>query len=288
MSTPLRQTTVARPVEKDGIGLHSGEKCAATLLPAGPDAGIVFVLDDGRGVLATAEHVVDTTRGTTLGVGKARVGCVEHLMAALYGMGVDNVRVEVSGSEVPACDGSAAEWVELLRRVGRKRLDCERTALSLRRAVWVVDGSGWAVAAPASSGLSLSVGVDFEGTAAGKQTLWTRLTRESFARELAPARTFALAEEVERLRAAGLGLGGSEENAFAVGAEGYSGKLRFPDEVVRHKALDLVGDLALCGRRLEGQVTAVRPSHRLSVLLAGALRAALADEEAGRREARSD
>ncbi len=288
MSTRSRQTTVARPVGKEGKGLHSGGRCAATLLPAGPNAGIVFVSEHGEDTPATAEHVTDTTRCTALGVGRARVGSVEHLMAALYGMGVDNVRIEMKGPEVPACDGSAAEWVDLLRRAGRKRLDCERRAAGLRRGVWVVDGAGWAVAGPASGGLSLSVGVDFEGTVAGKQTLWTRLTRESFARELAPARTFALEGHLERLRAANLGLGGGAENAFVVGAESYSADLRFPDEVVRHKALDLVGDLALCGCRFEGQVTAVRPSHRLNVSLARAVRCALGDGGAGQRQGRSD
>jgi len=115
--------------------------------------------------------------------------------------------------------------------------------------------------------------VEYEGTAAGRQGLWMRLSRGEFMRELAPARTFALEEEVEALRARGLARGGSADNAFAVGVESYSGPLRFADEVVRHKMLDLVGDLALCGERFEGQVTAVRPSHRLNVELARALRA---------------
>jgi UDP-3-O-[3-hydroxymyristoyl] N-acetylglucosamine deacetylase len=132
------------------------------------------------------------------------------------------------------------------------------------------------------------VGVDFDGFAAGRQVLWLRVTRQSFARDLAPARTFALAEELEDLRAAGLALGGSEENAFAVGRDGYSGELRFPDEVVRHKALDLLGDLALCGGRLDGQVMAIRPSHSLNVQLAGSVRAALEGGDAGEHRARSN
>jgi UDP-3-O-[3-hydroxymyristoyl] N-acetylglucosamine deacetylase len=209
-------------------------------------------------------------------------------MAALYATGVDNVRVEVRGPEVPACDGSAAEWVDLLRRAGRRRLESEQRAADLPRGVWVAEAGGWAVVSPAPSGLSISVGVDFEGTAAGRQTLWTRLTRKSFARELAPARTFALAEDLERLRAAGLARGGNAGNAFAVGKVGYSGELRFPDEVVRHKALDLVGDLALCGRRLTGHVMAVRPSHGLNVLLARAVRSAIGAEAGTERGARSD
>jgi UDP-3-O-[3-hydroxymyristoyl] N-acetylglucosamine deacetylase len=205
-------------------------------------------------------------------------------MAALYGMGIDNARVEVEGPEVPACDGSAAEWAELLGRAGCVRLDAERRSGRLRRGVWAVANGGWAVVSPAGPGLSLSVGVDYSGTAAGTQTLWMRVTRSSFARELAPARTFASEEELEALRAEGYALGGSEEHAFAVGRDGYSGALRYPDEVVRHKALDLLGDLALCGWPLQGQVTAVRPGHHLNVQLARAVRAALGEQ--GRDEER--
>jgi UDP-3-O-acyl N-acetylglucosamine deacetylase len=223
-------------------------------------------------VEATAEHVVSTLRGTTLGRGEARVGSVEHLMAALYGMGVDNVRVEVNGSELPACDGSARDWVEALMSAGRSQLGVARQVKRLREAVWVEDGASWAMAAPASGGPSLAVEVDFAGTVVGKQRLWMRLTRGRFMRELASARTFVDMKDLEGLRARGLARGGGQENAFGFGSEGYSGPLRFPDEVVRHKALDMVGDLALCGARLEGLVVAVRPSHKLNVALALALR----------------
>ena len=282
MSTRGEQSTVARPVSKRGIGLHTGEKCAVALLPAEPNAGVVFVCGGGEEVPATAEYVVGTERGTTLGSGKARVGAVEHLLGALYGMGVDNARVEVRGPEVPACDGSAQEWVDLLRESGQRRLGVGREVGKLREGVWAGDGAAWAVAMPGAGGLSLAVGVEYEGTAVGRQTLWLRLTRGRFMRELAPARTFALTEELETLREAGLARGGGKENAFAVGRGGYSGPLRFADEVVRHKTLDLVGDLALCGWRFEGQVVAVRPSHRVNAALARGVRAALAKESTRR------
>jgi UDP-3-O-[3-hydroxymyristoyl] N-acetylglucosamine deacetylase len=273
MRTRGEQVTIARSVTKEGIGLHTGERCRATLVPAEANAGIVFVLGEGEVVPATSDHAVRGERGTGLGRGEARVGSVEHVLAALYGMQVDNVRVEVEGPEVPACDGSAREWVAALREAGRRRQGEPREVRRLGEAVWAGSGDAWAVAAPGNGGLSLAVGVEYEGTAAGRQGLWMRLSRGEFMRELAPARTFALEEEVEALRARGLARGGSADNAFAVGADSYSGPLRFADEVVRHKMLDLVGDLALCGERFEGQVTAVRPSHRLNVELAGALRA---------------
>ena len=275
MTTRAEQTTIASPVSKDGFGLHTGVECVLRILPAAADAGIVFVGASGAEIPATAEHVVGTERCITLSAGGARVGSVEHLLAALYGTGIDNARIEVEGPEVPSCDGSAKEWVGLLRAAGKRRQGRPRRLLAVHQAVWAGNGSSWALAIPAR-GLALAVAVDFPGTVVGRQRLWLRLTQQGFAAELAPARTFALAAEVESLRAGGLAKGGGEHNAFAFGPDGYSGPLRFPDEVVRHKALDLVGDLALCGGRIQGHILAARPSHRANLALARALRAALA------------
>lgn len=268
-----RQTTLARPVSKDGIGLHTGRESSLTLLPAAPDAGIVFICGSGAEIPAVAERVVETRRSTTLGQGGARVMTVEHVLSALWGLGVDNARIEVRGEEVPACDGSAREWVELVRQAGVTRLGAPRRALTLREAVWVGEGEMWAVAVPGEK-FTLAVGVDFGESVVGRQTWWGSVTPARYARELAPARTFGFAHEVEALLAAGLGQGGTAENAVIVTADGYSVPLRFPDEVVRHKAMDAIGDLALCGARLQAQVTLVRPSHRLVTKLAGALREA--------------
>jgi len=274
MSTEAEQTTIARPVTKTGIGLHTGERCVVSLRPAESDAGIVFAVQ-GEAIPATAEHVVDTVRGTTLGRGNARIGCVEHLMAALYGLGPDNIRVDVEGPEIPACDGSALEWVKALRKAGRTGVGAPRRIAEVSQAVIRTEGESWLMAGPGRGGLRLAVGVEYPNTVAGKQGFWLALTPTTFARELAPARTFAVLEEVEGLRARGLARGGGESNAFAVGREGYSGPLRFEDEVVRHKMLDLVGDLALCGYRLRGQIVAIRPGHRANVGLARDLRAML-------------
>lgn len=268
-------TTIAQPIRKEGIGLHTGEPCAVTLHPAAPGEGVLFVSECGCRIPARAEYVGDTRRGTTLAAEGARIGAVEHVLAALYALEVDAVRIAVEGPEVPACDGSAREWVEAVQEAGIEGKGARRRDRRLGEGVWVREGEAWAVAAPAAGGLSLAVAVDYEGTAAGQQTLWMRLNRRSFVKELAPARTFALADELEALRARGLARGGSAENAFTVGPEGYSGALRFPDEVVRHKALDLVGDLALCGCRFAAHVTALRPSHRLNVALARAIGGAL-------------
>lgn len=271
------QTTIARPVARQGIGLHTGASSTLTLLPADPDAGIIFVSESGVEIPALADHVVATNRATTLGLGAGRVQSVEHLLSALYALGVDNVRAVVAGPEVPACDGSAREWVSLIRRAGRRGLGRPRPAGALPGPVWTGEGESWAMAWPAHR-LLVAVGVHFPETAVGRQGLWLALTGRRYTEELAPARTFAFEWELESLRASGMARGGGAENAFAVGQTGYSGPLRFPDEVVRHKALDLIGDLALCGRRVKAQVVAVRPSHGGNVALARALRKALVGE----------
>lgn len=273
MSRIGEQVTIASPATKQGIGLHTGERTAVTLLPAEPDAGVVFV-SAGVELPATVDWVVSCERATSLGREGTTVAGVEHLLAALHAVGVDNVRAEVEGPELPACDGSAREWVALLEEAGLRPQGAARAPGQLGRVVWHAAGPSWVVAAPAAE-LSVAVAVDYGDPVVGCQTVWAQVTPEGFARELAPARTFAFAHELEALRAAGLAWGGSEENAFAIGPEGYVGELRFPDEVVRHKALDLVGDLALCGRRLEACVFAVRPSHAANVALAGLLREAL-------------
>jgi len=287
MGRYLEQTTIARPVTMRGTGLHTGGQCAVSLQPAGPGAGIVFATESGALIPASADHVIETERGTSLGAGGESVGCVEHLMAALYGLGVDNVRVEITGPEVPACDGSAREWVELVEEARIAPLGAAKPLGEFKAPIWAGDGAGAVIAVPGSRGLRLAVSVDYEGTVARHQSLWIRLTPRRFARWLAPARTFVMEGELEALRQAGLAKGGSGANAFVAGPGGYSGPLRFEDEVVRHKALDLVGDLALCGWRFEGVVVALRPSHRRNVALAGALRAqflgAAAREEAVRR-----
>jgi UDP-3-O-[3-hydroxymyristoyl] N-acetylglucosamine deacetylase len=272
MGKPAQQTTIARPVNEKGIGLHTGEMCTVSLLPAEPDAGIVFVANDGTEMPALADHVVETTRGTVLGAGAATVGGVEHLMAAVYGLGIDNVRAIVHGPELPAGDGSAAPWARALRGAGLRRLAAERRIGTLSRGVWVAEGETWVTAVPASRGLSLAVAVQYDGTVAGRQTYWLQLTPTRFEKELAPARTFAMLHELEELREHGLARGGSKETAFAVLHDKYSGPLRFHDEVVRHKMLDLVGDLALCGERFHAHVVAVRPGHHTNVALARELR----------------
>lgn len=261
-----RQRTLARPVSCSGVGVHTGRRARLTLSPAAADAGLAFVRRDlGVEIPARAAFVVDTTLCVALGTGDARVGTVEHVLAALAGMGVDNCRIEVDGPEVPVLDGSAAPFVELVREAGLAPQAAPRRLLAVRRPVEVRDGDRLARLEPARE-LSLRFTVDFDHPLAAAQTYEAAGLERTFARELAPARTFCFLRDVGRLRAAGLALGGSLENALVLdeAAVVNPGGLRFPDELARHKALDALGDLALLGAPLVGRFVAHKSGHALN------------------------
>jgi len=213
----------------------------------------------------------------------ARVGTIEHVMAALAGCGIDNAVVEVDGPEPPALDGSAAPFVFLLDCAGILAQDAPRASIEVRRPVRISDGDAFAELRPVAraTGLEMALSIDFAAAAIGRQALSLRLTPASFRQELARARTFTMAEEINRLRAAGLAQGGSLDNAVVVDQArvlNLAG-LRMPDEFVRHKLLDAVGDLALAGAPLRGRFIAHRTGHTLNQRL---LRALFADQSAWR------
>jgi UDP-3-O-[3-hydroxymyristoyl] N-acetylglucosamine deacetylase len=272
------QRTIGAAVACSGTGLHSGAPARVRLLPAPEDAGIAIVRAvDGRRVEipARSEFVVSTERATTLAREGVCAATVEHLCAALYGLGVDNLRAELDGPELPALDGSAAPWVELLRRAGPCEQASPRRHLVLGREVEVREGGRWIRAEPADR-LSLAYAIDYDHPAVGRQALAIEgLDSERFAREIAPARSFAFASELRDLARAGLARGGSLASAVLVGEHGVVNPegLRFPDELVRHKVLDLLGDLALLGSRLRARVRVERGGHRLHQALVAKLRA---------------
>jgi len=247
------------------------------LLPAVEDAGIAFALDRGGRrieIPAQAESLVSTERATSLARDGARVATVEHLLAALYGTGVDNLRIELDGPELPALDGSAAPWVELLRRAGLREQASERRTLALERTLLLREGEAWIRAEPCA-GLSLRYSIDFSHPLIGRQELSIDgEDPEVFAREIAPARTFGFASELAGLFEHGLARGGSLARAVLLDESGVVNPegLRFSDEPVRHKILDLFGDLALLGVRLRARVEVERGGHRLHQALIAALR----------------
>jgi UDP-3-O-[3-hydroxymyristoyl] N-acetylglucosamine deacetylase len=251
--------------------LHTGARAKLEIQPAAADHGIVFVRTDlpGRPELpARSEFVVDTSMATTLGVGGARLSTVEHLMSALAGLGIDNARVLVGGPEVPIMDGSAAPFAELLREAGIRKQDRPKSFLVIRRAVTVADGDKRATLAP-SRRFRVDCSIDFKHPLIHDQSFGVEFTDVSFAREVARARTFGFLRDVERLQSMGLARGGSLQNAIVVddfnilNPEG----LRFPDEFVRHKTLDALGDIALLGLPVLGHLTVVKSGHALHLKL---------------------
>lgn len=286
-----RRRTLKASISCVGIGLHGGRRVSLTLRPASAGTGILFRRTDiGLELPARFDHVVDTRLCTALGVPEApdrRIGTVEHVMAALAGCGVDDAVVELDGPEVPILDGSAAPFVFLIDCAGLTAAPAGAAsgiaeAIEVLRPVRVQDGEGpdaaWAELAPSfGERLELSLTIDFPSTAIGRQSLSLRMTPHAFRTTLADARTFTMAEEVARLRAMGLAQGGSLANAVVVDGPLVlnPGGLRRPDEFVRHKLLDAVGDLALAGAPLRGRFTGHRSGHALNNRL---LRALFADQ----------
>jgi len=274
-----RQQTLKAPIGCVGVGLHSGLRVNMTLRPAPADHGIVFRRTDlGIEIPARFDHVVDTRLATVLGLddGIARIGTVEHLMAALAGSLIDNAMVEVDGPELPILDGSAAPYQFLLDCAGSVEQDAPRTVIHINRRVHVSEGDAFAEFRPASPGrthLHMAMSIDFSAAAIGRQALSLELTPENFRRELARARTFTLVQEIDRMRAAGFARGGSLDNAVVVDQARVLNPagLRMPDEFARHKLLDAVGDLALAGAQISGRFIAHRSGHALNNRLLRAL-----------------
>lgn len=281
------QTTLREPVACTGVGLHCGLPVRLRLLAAPADTGIVFRRTDmeRKGVLIPARYdlVTQTRLGTTLrNAHGATVATVEHLMAALWGAGVDNAVVELDAPEVPIMDGSSEPFLALLAEAGLRRLPVPRKVIRVLRDVEVNEGESSARVAPYEGdeyGCQLEVEIDFRHPLVACQRALYDFGTETFTQALAKARTFGFAHEVAALRAQGLALGGSLENAVVVGDEGVLNAegLRYPDEFIRHKALDCLGDLYLAGHRIEGAFGFVRPGHSVNNKL---LRALLADREA--------
>lgn len=274
----LNQRTLRSPAECEGIALHGGQQAKVRLIPAPVDTGIVFVrtdLEPPVEIPARSDHVVDTRLATTLGRGGATVGTVEHLIAALVGLGVDNVRIEIDGPELPILDGSAQPFVDLVLAAGGTIAQRRpKRFLVVRKTVTVTDETGAKLARlePASC-FSLRCSIDFDHPIVNQQSFELALSDAAFVRELARARTFGFARDVDAMHAAGLARGGGLENAVVI--DDFSIRnpegLRFPDEFVRHKILDAIGDLALLGAPVIGRYVGHKSGHALNARLTAAL-----------------
>jgi len=261
--------TLRREVACTGIGLHSGRPVRLRLRPAPAEHGIRFRRKDvGVEIPATLAHIGAQDHATTLQKDGVSIGTVEHLLAALLGLGVDDVLVEVDGPEVPVLDGSAAPFVILLHEAGLRPLATPRQHLKVMRPVEVVHGTKVARLVPADH-FEVRYSIGFDHPLLRHQAVAVRLTPRTFIDHVAPARTFGFLREVELLRKNGLALGGSLENAIVIGETGVlNNKLRFEDEFVRHKVLDAVGDLALLGHPLLGRLEAAKAGHALHAAVA--------------------
>ncbi|MGH7457610.1 MAG: UDP-3-O-acyl-N-acetylglucosamine deacetylase [Longimicrobiaceae bacterium] len=266
-----RQQTVIRPAEMEGEGIHTGVRVRLRVEPAPANSGVVFQRTDVDPVVeidAKPERVASTERGTTLGRGGVTLRTVEHFLAAVAALGIDNLRVQVHGPELPAGDGSSRDFLALFEQAGVEEQAAVARVLRVEEPFWVrEESSSYMVAA--ADGYRVSTTIEFTHPMVGRQFGSYLIERETFAAELGSARTFGFVREVEELRARGLAMGGSTANAVVLTDRGMADgvELRYPDEFVRHKTLDIVGDLALVGGRIAAHVVAERPSHAGNVAL---------------------
>lgn len=292
-----RQTTLGGRIALEGVGVHTGAKARLVLIPATANTGVCFVrsdIDAGGEEVIPARHrnTAATELATVIGnPSVAAVSTIEHVMAALVGMGVDNAIVEIDGPEVPIMDGSAAPFAEAIEEVGVVELSAARRFLKVLKTIRVENSAQFGVIAP-YDGFRLDISIDFPTPVIGHQRVVLDMTPEVFAREIAFARTFGFAKDVERLWAAGFALGASLDNTVVIAEDGVMNPcgLRRSDEFVRHKALDAVGDLALAGLPILGAFSSSRGGHKLNAQVLGALLAdpsayAVIESDAKRRSA---
>lgn len=274
-----RQHTLAEPLVQSGVGLHLGESVQVRILPAQLGDGRYFVrvdLPSQPVISAHIDRVRETRLSTELAVetadGIASVRTVEHLLAALTGMGIDNARIEIDGPEVPLLDGSAQDWARAIATAGISPQSAPHTLIPLAEPVWVRHEDAFVAAIPAPE-LRFSYGIDFDLPAIGNQWVSWSPSAEPFETAIAPARTFGLAHQIDQLRSLGLIRGGSLDNALVCGPDGWlNPPLRFSNEPVRHKLLDLVGDISLLGWMPLAHLIAYKASHQLHTELARRLR----------------
>jgi UDP-3-O-[3-hydroxymyristoyl] N-acetylglucosamine deacetylase len=263
------QLTIQRAVETEGLGLHTAVHCRMRLVPAPADTGIVFRRTDldNFEIAAHVRNVARVSYATSLMKQGVLLSTTEHILAALYSCGVDNVYIELDALELPILDGSAKPFIELLERAGIRRLRRRRRYIRVLRPLEFADGDRRIGIYPADE-FRVHCFVDYHHPACGPQQVQLAVDRESFSRELAPARTFGFTKDFAPLRAMGLIRGGAMDNAIVLDENAIlNGPLRFPDEFGRHKALDLIGDLALVGRPLKARIVAHKAGHALHTQL---------------------
>jgi UDP-3-O-acyl N-acetylglucosamine deacetylase len=260
------QKTIAKEVYFQGVGLHTGNSCKAIFKPAASNHGVTLVRTDLPGqpaIQALYTNVVGVIRGTTVGDDLMRVHTIEHMLSAVYALGLDNLRIELNANEPPVADGSSQGFFDTLKEAGFIDQQTPRRVLKPQERLVYKNGDTEVIFEP-GEGLKITTVLQYKHPLMQNQEITATIVPDVYRQEIAPARTFCFDYEVEALKKQGLAKGGSLDNAVVIGLDRIHNKekkLRFPDEFARHKALDLLGDLFLLGQRLEGHVTAIRPGH---------------------------
>ncbi|WKZ19416.1 MAG: UDP-3-O-acyl-N-acetylglucosamine deacetylase [Candidatus Jettenia sp. CY-1] len=285
-----RQKTIEQEIEYSGVGLFRGESTKLRFKPAPLNSGIYFVRVDMPGRPRIPAHVCSLSsnyKRIFLKQKEAEVECVEHLMAALAGLGIDNIEIEINGREIPCADGSAKLFLEILKKAGIVVLGGKKKLYIVTDPIIVQNGNASVMALPCEKGLIFSYTLDFDGFFIPQQTYDIEFTQDNFCREIAPARTFGLSTNVEEFKMLGLGKGITDFNSVIVHKDGKTtrpismepAELRFPNEFVRHKILDLVGDLYLANVVIQGHIVANRSGHSLNVQMAEKIAQGMLDLE---------
>jgi len=264
----MKQRTIQKPVEVIGIGLHKGVPVKLRLEPLGENSGIVFYRSDkGVSIPLKPQYVVDTKMATVIGNEGAVVSTIEHLMSAVYAFGIDNLRIIVDNDEIPIMDGSAISFVMMLKEAGIKEQNASKKFIKITKEVKIEDGNKFALIKP-SNDITFDFEIFFDHPVIGRQKYKFDFSTKNYIEEIAKARTFGFLKEVQYLRSIGLALGGSLENAIVLDdKEILNDSLRFPDEFVRHKILDAIGDMSLIGHNFIGSYEAFKSGHHLNHLL---------------------
>lgn len=271
----MKQTTLARTVSLTGTSLHEGHPVTLTLKPAPAGSGITLVRTDkgGARIAVHPRNIREVQRRTLLMENGVEVHTVEHVLAALYGIGVDNAELELNAPEPPAGDGSSQAFMQMVREAGITELAAARPSFTPTALIEVVDGNASIRVEPAADGLTVNYTLDYGVPFMPRTTVEYAVTEQSFEQQIGPARTFCLEQEAKMLQAMGFGKGANTQNTLVVSPAGpLENTLRYPDEYARHKLLDVIGDLSVTGLRLNAKVTAVRSGHSQNQKVAKALR----------------
>ncbi|MFW6274105.1 MAG: UDP-3-O-acyl-N-acetylglucosamine deacetylase [Halanaerobium sp.] len=278
-----KQHTLKKEIVIEGISLHSGENARIIMKPAAADTGIVLYrsdLDEKIKIPAEPSSVVSLVRNTTIGSSEnknVRISTIEHLMAALWGAGIDNLEIEVSGPEIPVIDGSAYPYYQKIIDAGLKMQQAKRRFFKIEETLYAREEASYITILP-YQGFKISYTLDYDHPVVGTSFFEFKESEDNFAAEISKARTFGFASEIEKLHKQGLALGGSLDNAVLIEKDKTVNPLRFDNEFVRHKILDVIGDMALNGR-IKGHIIAVKSGHRLHVKLAKKIREKMLEEE---------